>query len=252
MRGRDPAAVVIGAAMMIACADPSSQAPAPQAGAIPAGTVLGTAAITGRVVYTGEVKAPEPISMDSDATCHRKREGEPLRENLVVGPGGAVRYSFVRVATGLPDRPFAPPARTVTLDQRGCTYRPHVVGVQVGQPLIIVNSDATLHNVHTISQANKPFNFGMSVEGQKATRYFTQPEVMIKAKCDVHPWMAAWIGVASNPFFAVTGEDGGFTIAGVPAGEYEVEAWHETLGTQSRTVRVGDGEHTQITFTFPG
>src|SRR5262249_18410636 len=124
----------------------------------------------------------------------------------VVGHGGALKYVLVRVAAGLEGRRFAPPAQSVMLDQHGCTYRPHVVGVQVGQQLLITNSDPTLHNVHTESRANKPFNFGMAIQGQKSPRYFSAPEVMIRAKCDVHPWMAAWIGVVEHPFFSVTGD----------------------------------------------
>jgi len=244
--------VVALAACLAACGDTAQKPPPVPPDAIPAGTVLGRAVIQGHATYRGPSREPAPINMSSDATCHRKQEGEPRKEDLVVGAGGALKYVFVRVAAGVEGRHFAPPVEPVRLDQRGCTYVPHVVGLQVGQQLLLVNSDSTLHNVHTISQANKPFNFGMSVEGQKAPRYFATPEVMVKAKCDVHPWMSAYIGVVEHPFFAVTGDDGVFVIKGLPAGEYTIEAWTETLGTQRQTVRLSDGESKEMTFTFPG
>jgi len=236
--------------MATGCADPARTPPVVPAGAIPAGTVLGTAAITGKALFAGTPKAPESINMSSDATCHGRAESAPVREDLVVGQGGELKSVFVHVAGGLPATPFAPPAQAVTLDQRGCIYRPHVVGLQVGQQLLLVNSDPTLHNVHTVSTANKPFNFGMSIEGQKAPRYFHAPEVMVKAKCDVHPWMASYIGVGGHPFFAVTGDDGCFTIRGLPAGEYAIEAWHETAGVLKQSVPLSDGETKDISFTF--
>ena len=245
-------AVAVLAAAALSCSDASQKPGAVPADAIPAGTVLGQASISGRVLYTGEPVKPQPISMGSDATCSRKHDGDPIKEDLVVGADGGLRHVFVHVRSGLPSRPFAPAAEPVTLDQRGCTYRPHVVGIQVGQPLLIVNSDPTLHNVHTMSQANKPFNFGMSVEGQKATRYFAEPEVMIKAKCDVHPWMASFIGVVAHPYFAVTDEAGRFSLSGLPAGSYEIETWHETLGTKVQSVTLSEGEKKEISFSFPG
>ena len=240
------------AAAMLACSDPSQKPPAVPADAIPAGTSVGSGSITGRVVYTGAPVKREPVNMTSDATCKHKHDGDPLKEDLVVDSDGGLMHAFVRVSAGLPSRTFAPSAEPVTLDQRGCTYYPHVVGIQVGQPLLIVNSDPTLHNVHTVSQANKPFNFGMSVEGQKATRYFAEPEVMIKAKCDVHPWMASFIGVVAHPFFDVTDETGRFSLNGLPPGEYVIEVWHETLGSSKQTVTVGDGEKKEISFSYPG
>jgi plastocyanin len=253
-------ALALGAALA-ACGDSTQKPPPVPPDAIPAGTVLGSATITGRAVFTGTAPQPVPISMSSDAACHKSQgartgeqgeKGELVKEDLVVGAGGALKYVFVRVVEGLPGKSFAPPAEPVTLDQRGCTYRPHVVGVQVGQQLLLVNSDPTLHNVHTVSQANKPFNFGMSVQGQKSARYFSAPEVMVKARCDVHPWMASWIGVVEHPFFAVTGDDGRFVLKGLPAGEYTIEAWSETLGTQKQTVTVSEGETKEITLTFAG
>ena len=246
-RGVLPLALVV---ICAACTDTSQKPPPVPADAIPAGTRIGTAAITGRVLFSGTVKPPEAISMSSDAACHKKQDGEPTREDLLVGAGGALRNVFVHVATGLEGRHFAPPAVPVQLDQRGCTYRPHVVGLQVGQQLLLVNSDPTLHNVHTLSTANKPFNFGMSVEGQKSARYFAAPEVMIRTKCDVHPWMGSWIGVVPHPFFAVTGADGAFSLSGLPAGQYVIEAWHETAGAQRQTVSLADGETKEITFTY--
>src|SRR5262245_1707505 len=169
---RSVAGVIVAlVAVALSCSEPAQKAPPVPADAIPAGTVLGQASISGRVNYTGPPVTPQPINMASDATCRHKHDGDPTKEDLVVGSGGGLAYAFVHVSSGLGPRPFAPPAVAVTLDQRGCTYHPHVVGLQVGQPLLILNSDPTLHNVHTLSQANKPFNFGMSVEGQKATRY---------------------------------------------------------------------------------
>ena len=240
------------AAAALACSEPAQKAPPIPADAIPAGTVLGQASIIGRVIYKGPPVEPQPINMASDATCRHKQDGDPVKEDLVVGSDGGLMHAFVHVSAGLPSRPFAPPAAPVTLDQRGCTYRPHVAGIQVGQQLMIINSDATLHNVHTVSQSNRPFNFGMSVEGQKAARYFAEPEVMIKAKCDVHPWMASFIGVVAHPWFAVTDAAGRFSLNGLPAGEYVIEVWHETLGVQKQTVSVSDGEKKEISFSFPG
>ena len=120
----------------------------------------------------------------------------------------------------------------------------------VGQELEIRNSDATLHNVHALPTASKPFNNAMPMKGMTIKRKFTAPEVMVRVKCDVHPWMAAYIGVLPHPFFAVSGEDGAFTIANVPPGTYTIEAWHEKMGTQTASVTVADGAAATADFTF--
>jgi plastocyanin len=240
------------AGLLAGCGGGADAPPPVPADAIPAGVTLGTAAVEGRVLYEGTVPPREELRTGSDAACRHKQDSPPRREDLVAGSDGALHYAFVHVVSGLGDRVFAPPAEPVTLDQRGCVYRPHVVGVQVGQPLRVVNSDPTLHNVHTQSKANPPFNFGMPVEGQQVTKYFAKPEVMLRVKCDVHPWMAAWIGVSPHPFFHVTGEDGAFALRGLPAGTYEIEVWHETLGPLRETVTLQDGETRTLTFTYPG
>jgi plastocyanin len=186
--------------------------------------------------------------MSGEASCHRP-EGEALSEDLVVGPGGALRNVYVRVVSGLGDRIFAPPADPVVMDQRGCVFVPHVLAAQANQVIQFTNSDPAVHNVHAVARLNRPFNVSMSGKGRAFRRYFTEPEV-VKIRCDIHAWMGAYIGVDGHPFQAVTGEDGSFRLAGLPAGEYGLEAWHETLGTARQTVSLGEGESGQVEFTF--
>jgi len=120
----------------------------------------------------------------------------------------------------------------------------------VNQPFDIINSDATLHNINAKPTANTSFNIAQPVKGMKTTKKFTKPEIMVKFKCNVHPWMSAYAGVLDHPFFGVSDEQGAVTIAGLPAGTYTLEAWHETFGTQTQSVSVGDGETTSVEFTF--
>ena len=136
--------------------------------------------------------------------------------------------------------------------QKGCHYVPHVQGVQVGQPLQIVNSDSTLHNVHGMPKQSKEFNLGMPIQGMKLDRKFDKPEVMVKFKCDVHPWMNAYVGVLDHPFFAVSGADGQYEIKDLPAGTYTVEAWHEKFGVQTQEITVTDAAAGSADFSFGG
>ena len=135
-------------------------------------------------------------------------------------------------------------------DQQGCRYRPHVFGIRVGQTLTIRNSDATLHNIHATPAANPEFNMGQPIQGMEFERTFDAPEVMVPFQCDVHSWMNAYVGVLDHPYFAVTGDDGGFDISELPPGDYVVEAWHEELGTQTQNVTVGEGGTAEVSFTF--
>jgi plastocyanin len=157
---------------------------------------------------------------------------------------------FVYVKDGLGTRTYATPTTPVALDQKGCRYVPHVVGVQVGQPVLIANSDATLHNVNSAPKNNRGFNFGQVPSTPAVTRTFDKPEIGVPFRCDVHSWMNAYAGVVPHPFFAVTDANGAFEIKGLPPGTYEIEAWHEQLGTQTQSVTVDGKTPAQVTASF--
>jgi hypothetical protein len=131
-----------------------------------------------------------------------------------------------------------------------CRYHPHVFGMRVGQPLEIVNSDPTLHNIHALPKANKEFNTGQPIQGMKTNHTFDGKEVMVPFKCDVHGWMNAYVGVLDHPYFATTGMDGKFELKTLPPGTYTIEAWHEKLGSTTQSVTLGPKESKEIMFTF--
>lgn len=247
LRGIAAAALLAAAAIAAGCG--GEVPPAPPPGAIAAGTPIGGARITGSALFRGAVPPPETLSVSSDPVCQAKGAGQ-LRQDVVVNADATLQNVFVRVVSGLENRVFAPPATPVVLDQRGCVFRPHVLGIQVNQYLEIVNDDATLHNVHPMSEVNKPFNVGMPLEGMRVRKFFGAPETMIRVKCDLHNWMLAWVGVVEHPFFAVTGEKGSYAIEGLPAGRYEIEAWHEKFGTKKASIELGDGETKEASFDF--
>jgi len=209
---------------------------------------LGSASIGGTIGYAGEPFERKRIRQDAECD---ELNPEPVRtEAVIVNENGSLKNVFVYVKEGLEGHTFQPPSEAVIFDQRGCMYSPHVVGMQTGQTFKILNSDPLLHNIHALPEENRGFNFGMPKQGDERERVFMTPEVMIKIKCDVHPWMSAWAGVLDHPYFAVTGDDGSFSIEGLPAGEYVLEAWHEKFGTQTLTVTVGDGEAVSSEFAF--
>ena len=205
--------------------------------------------LTGKAVFEGTPPAPQTIKMDADPVCAGQHAGGMPSEEVVVNSNNTLKNVFVYVKEGLPkDQKFEAPKDPVAFDQRGCHYSPHVFGVMAGQPIQIINSDGTLHNVHALPKNSKEFNLGMPIQGMKLNQKFDAPEVMVKFKCEVHSWMAAWAGVLDHPFFAVTGEDGTFSIKDLPAGQYTLEAWHEKYGTQTAAVKVPD--QTEVNFTF--
>ena len=207
--------------------------------------------VTGKINFTGTAPALQPIDMGADPTC--ASSGEKLNsEDVVANPNGTLANVFVYVKEGLEGKTFPAPSTPVLMDQKGCHYIPHVQGLQVGQTLQIVNSDSTLHNVHGMPKETKEFNLGMPIQGMKLDRKFDKPEVMVKFKCDVHPWMHAYLGILPHPFFAVSGTEGRYEIKDLPAGSYTLEAWHEKYGVQSVKVTVEEAGAQNADLTFAG
>ncbi len=220
------------------------------AGVCAIAATAGAGSITGTAVYEGKVPALKPLAVAAEPMCAKKHPTVP-NEMLVLGSGNTMANVVVRVVSGLPaGKSYPAPTTPVTMDQVGCQYVPHVIGLMVGQPFKVLNSDGVLHNVHALPKVNKPFNMAMPPTRKEATETFTKEEGMFVVKCDVHPWMQSYVGVFSHPFFAVTGADGKYTIKDLPAGTYEVEAWHERLGTQKTKVTVGASDTQTAAFKF--
>jgi plastocyanin len=221
------------------------------AAAVWPGVAHAASSITGTVTFDGKAPTLRPLAMDADPVCAKKHSGPVPNEMLILGSGNTVGSIMVWVSKGLPaGKTWPVPSAPVVLDQNGCQYKPHVMGIMVGQTYKILNSDGVLHNIHTLPQVNKAFNRAMPATLKEATTTFEKPEAVFHIKCDIHPWMSAYVAVFTHPFFSVTGTDGKFTISGLPPGTYEITAWQERLGTQTASVTVGAADTKTQNFKF--
>ncbi|HLL70731.1 MAG TPA: carboxypeptidase regulatory-like domain-containing protein [Pyrinomonadaceae bacterium] len=210
--------------------------------------------ITGAVNFTGEAPAPKPISMDADAACAQTNPN-PQTEDVVV-KDGKIANVLVYIKDGkttdgknITSFAFEVPATEVVLDQKGCRYIPHVLGIMAGQKLKVLNSDPTAHNVHPSPKNNKEWNQSQPANAAPIIQTFTRAEVVVPVKCNQHPWMKANIGVMKHPLYAVSSENGAFEIKGVPPGTYTVATWHERYGEKTQSVTVGAKEIKTQDFT---
>jgi plastocyanin len=227
--------------------DSKETAPAPAATVANPVDAATAGGLKGSIKLEGTPPPSQTINRRSDQYCEQL--GEAKTQNFVA-TGGGLQNVFVYVKDGLGEMKFPVPTIPVVLDQKGCTYVPRVFGIQAGQPLEILNSDETLHNIHAQPMNNREFNRGQALKGLKYTHVFTTAEVMVPFNCDVHNWMNAWVGVLNHPFYAVSGQDGTFGIQNLPPGTYTIEAWHEKLGTQTQMVTIGPKEMKELSFTF--
>jgi plastocyanin len=193
----------------------------------------------GHVHVIGPVPENEPIRMSADPMCSKANAGQRVvDEGVVSASDGGLANVFVELVGNFPDTPI--PSEPVSIDQRGCVYRPRVIGLRAGQALQVRNSDDGLHNVHGVSTDRDGFNVSQPVSGMINTFHPRDPGIL-RLKCDVHTWMVAFVGVVDHPYFTVTGADGAFAFRDVPAGTYNVRTWHERFGTITMPVRVEGG-----------
>jgi plastocyanin len=211
------------------------------------------ATITGKVIFDGTKPVAKTLDMSANPVCMRAHASSPQKsEEVQVNDNGTVKDAFVWIKSGLPDQTWQVPTTAVTLDQNGCVYKPHVIGIMAGQNIEIKNSDPTNHNIHPMPTINADWNESQPPGSEAKMKTFPRQEVMIPVKCNIHNWMRSYIGVVSHPFFAVTGDDGTYTIKGLPPGTYTIQVWQEKYGTQDQQITVGAKDSKTQDFTIKG
>ena len=245
---------------MAGCTGTKEKAPtitsAPAAESAPSNTAAKSvnpataATIKGKISFEGQAPEPKQISVKGNPECAVLHPGGTIASEELLVNNGALQNVFVYVKEGLEGYSFTAPSEPVTIENRTCRYVPHVIGVMTGQPVNFLNQDSTLHNIHSYPKNSKAFNLGLPLVGMKQTKKFDSPEIMVPLKCDVHPWMQGYIGVVSNPYFAVSDVGGQFEIKNLPPGDYTIEAWHEKLGVQSQKFTVGVSETKELDLKF--
>jgi Carboxypeptidase regulatory-like domain len=229
-------------------ADAPDQTPTQEGGGAVA--PAGGGRITGTVSFSGTAPQNPTIDMSEEPACQQKHSGTP-RDPQVMVTDGKLANVFVFVKSGLPaGRTYPAPSAAAVLDQDGCLYEPRNFGVMIGQQLEIKNSDPVLHNIKAVPTKNRGFNISQPSQGMTTRRTFATEEVGVPLECNVHGWMHATANVLTHPFFATSGRDGTFTIQGLPAGTYEIEARHEKLGTRTQSVTVTEGGTATAAITF--
>jgi len=212
-------------------------------------TDAGAAVIKGVVKFAGVAPAPQPIRMSADPSCARQHSRPVLRREVVVDSQGGLQYAIVFIANGLGDRTFDPPAQPAVIFQKGCLYEPHLLAVRENQPFEVVNDDPTSHNIHPTPANNREWNKA-ELPGAKVEEAFAREEIAIPVKCNIHPWMHGTFAVMKTSHYALSGDNGDFTLPDLPAGKYTVTAWHESYGTQTQEVTISGSEKKSVNFVF--
>src|SRR6266852_1184949 len=247
-------AALLGVVLLAGCGKKEGTEEQPAAtprAAAPAATPIDpatAASVSGTVKLDGEAPKAAKIDMSQDPAC----KGMNMAEN-VMASGGHLSNVFVYVKEGLGNRTFDVPKEAITLDQSGCKYHPHVIGVMAGQTIKIVNSDPTTHNIHPTPKDNREWNESQAPQAAPLEKTFAREEIMLPVKCNQHPWMRMFVSVTKSPFFAVTGPDGKFEIKGLPPGDYTLAFVHEKLGEQDQKVTLAAKDSKTVDVSFkPG
>ena len=263
--------ILIAAVLVVGCgrseveqaATPAAAAPAPEpaeaaesSAAFPADQA--TASITGRVLFDGDPPEREQIPAETiaasrDELCIAHHTDEPLlSEELIVAEDRAIRNVLVHVRSFPQEWEHQPPEASKRITQISCAFVPHVAAVMTGQTMIVTSDDDTAHNVHYQGRLNRVRRGNVTIsKGEELEWTFRRPEIGTSyIKCDIHPWMRCYIPILDHPYFVVTGDDGAFQLGQLPPGEYEIEAWHATLGTQQQTITLADGETAEVELAF--
>jgi hypothetical protein len=204
-----------------------------------------TGSLRGTVTFKGVAPTPAAMAFSSDPAC----EGMERTDQSVRVKNGRLENALVRVRGEVKGQPSTPVPPAV-IDQHQCTYRPRVQGAVAGQPVVIKNSDGTLHNVRGYAGAKSVFNVAQPPMAKAMQRPLPMDVEVIRLKCDIHSWMTAWVVVNPNPYFATTNAEGSFDLEEVPVGTYTLEAWHEALGTKTAQVTVKEGQQATVAFEF--
>jgi plastocyanin len=242
-----PVSIGIFLTFCTACGEKESAKPARQPTPLDLST---TGTISGQVRFDGPVPEQTVLQLSGWSECAAQNPGGNPRAGDILVNAGKLQNAVVYVKEGLGARVFAVPTEQVTIDQKGCVFLPRMAALRVDQPLHFLNSDPIAHNVRGLTKVARAWNFSLGVKGAARTITVDKPEVMIELKCDIHPWMRAYVGVFDHPYFTLSGADGEFTLKDLPPGEYIIEAWHERFGTRSQKVSLGAKETKDIVLTF--
>lgn len=207
------------------------------------------AILTGKVKIKGEIPKRKKITTNADPKCAAMHPGDLLTDDFVVDAAGGIQWALVYVKDGLGEQKFTPPKAPVIVEQKGCRFEPHSMGIMIGQDLMFRNQDSLMHIVHVVPKSNREFGFSQAKMGEERSKTFAAKET-IRLFCDVHPWMVAWIMVLDHPFHATTGPDGRFKIKGLPPGKYTIEAWHENYKPVTQEIEVKAKESKTTSFEF--
>lgn len=249
--GKVCALICVAAALSLVAGCSKSQPASEQSSAAPKAATINidpstAGSISGVVSFKGVPPKLKPLDMTQDPGC----PSSPQPSDTVVVSSGKLANVFIYVKEGLPQGTFAVPSDPVVLDQKGCRYNPHMMGIMAGQQLKVLNTDTANHNIHDMPQSNPAWNESQSPTDKPIFKTFATPEMMIPIQCNQHPWMRAYINVMSHPYFAVSAADGSFTIKNLPPGDYTLVALHEKFGEQTMKVKVSPKMDTDARFTF--